>query len=86
MDCFDPESGQVYRETVLKQQQKPFRQWEHRCPGSKPQNVLSAQDCDSLTAMALRKLVCHAGQLNSETLQALPARTAHQIFSAIRRQ
>ena len=86
MDSFDPESGQVYRETVVRRRLKAHRAWEHDYKGRKPYNALSPQGADSLTAMALRKLVCHADQIRPVTLATLPARTVYQIRTAIRRE
>lgn len=86
MECFDPESGQVYRETTVKPRQEPFKEWHHRCAGPNIQNALSPQGADSLMAMTLRILSRKSGQLTSETLAALPARIIRQIFTAIRRR
>lgn len=86
MDSFDPESGQVYRETVVKRRSRAPKKWEHRCTGTKPYNVLSRQGADSLTAMTLRKLVCHADQLRPDTLATLPTHTVQQIRTAIKRE
>ena len=84
MDCFDPDSGQVYRETVIKRER--IREWDRAYNGRKPSNVLSLQGAGNLTAMVLRKLVCHAEHLTPEALRGLPATTAHQIRTAIRRE
>jgi hypothetical protein len=86
MDSFDPDSGQVYRETVVKRPEKAPKAWEHKCTGRKPYDVLSRRGADSLTAMTLRKLVCHADQLRPDTLAALPTCTVHQIRTAIKRE
>lgn len=86
MERFDAESGQVYRETVVERRHKNVHKWEHKYHGRKPYNVLSPRGANSLRSMVLRKLVCNADHLSPDTLAALPAHTAHQIRTAVRRE
>jgi hypothetical protein len=86
MERFDPDSGQIYRERVVKREKKDFREWDRSYKGRKPTNVRSPRGADTLTAMVLRKLVCHADQLTPQALAPLPAAIAHRIRKAIRRE
>lgn len=84
MEHFDPESGQVYRETL--KQPRRFKEWQLSMKGQKPRHVLSPNGCDTLKATILRKFVCYADQLSPDVLAAVPAGIALQLLAAIRRE
>ena len=86
MEQFDPESGLVFRETIVKAQRPPAK-WEHRLGSSlgvryKP----PAKGAESLYAKAMREIVRKAYTLTPESLQAIPTTIAQQIWKAIRRE
>lgn len=82
MGHFDPESGQIYYETIVKH--VPYIAWEHKIPGKKPRNVLSSHGADSLKAVVLRKIVCHASRLEPQSFESVPSHLVKEINSTIR--
>lgn len=88
MQRYDPESGQLYREIIVKagslRQREP--EWERKCPVPKPMYRPPTQGAESLYAKAMREIVCNADTLTPETLQAVPTSLVQQIWRAIRRE
>lgn len=86
MDRFDPESGQVYRETVIRPDRNGLVEWDRACHGLGTRKYVSPRGADTLTSMILRKLVLHADELAPNVLEAVPATTVQQIRTAIKRE
>ena len=83
MASYDPDSGQVFRETVVQAQQVP---WQDECCGQKVVSPPSSIGARSLKDLAMRRLVRSAKFLTPSVLEAVPSMIAHQIWKAIRRE
>lgn len=81
MERYDPDSGQVFRETVVKVARKHGKRPSNRLP-----YVAPLRGAESLSAKAMREIVCNASTLTKETLEAAPLPIVHQIWKAIRRE
>lgn len=85
---YDPDSGQVYEETIMKADEMGRIRWEHQCraqtkrlPAPFPQRGLK-----SLQKLCMEKIIDSANSLETETLEALPESIAINIWTSIRRE
>lgn len=88
MDRFDPETGLVFRETIVKARSR-FEwvpDWQHKCAARWPIDEPPSNRVESLYAKAMRKIILKANTLSPETLQAIPATIGERIWKAIRRE
>ena len=86
MQRYAPDSGLVYSETVIKQDKRVrYEPWDHYAKGARPVSWKSPRGPNSLSAIAMRKLVCSADALQPETLRDVPHAVLDKIRVAIRR-
>lgn len=83
MDSYDPDSGQVFRETIVKAKRVS---WKDEYVGQRSPQIAPSQGVLSLKSIAMRSLVRNARLLTPQVLEAVPTIIAHQIWKAIRRE
>jgi hypothetical protein len=87
MDCYDPETGQVYRERIFRPQLGEVREWEHYVPKDiRELRHFHQNGADSMTNMLMRKIACHTRSLEPQNLAAVPTLIIDKLWTAIRRE
>ena len=84
MEYFDPESGQMFRETIVRPTK--YTPWQQRCVGERPRYVPPMRGAESLQEVALRKIIFNAQDLTPAVLETLPSAIVHRIWKAVRRK
>lgn len=83
---FDPDSGLVFKETIVDQHGNPFsRSSLKKCVGSKPVYCSPAEGTETLFSIAMRKILCNLEDLDIESLSGVPGILLEQIWKAIQR-
>ena len=85
MESFDPDSGIVFRETIIRPRKRDTP-WEYKCPAQKVNHVPPPQGAPSLYATALHKIEDNALALSPESLEPLPNTIAQRLRREIRRE
>lgn len=90
MDSFDPESGQVFSETII-EPRKPEIPWERQPSLPSKRERASRRprvplESKTLQARCIRKITSLANDLRPETLADLPENIAIRIWTAIREE
>ena len=83
MLCFDPESGQVFEETIVRQPKRPRRggqEWQHKLPEHEPQQMGTQQGPRSLYGTAIQRLADQAHILETGILTNVPTAIVQSIW------
>lgn len=85
---YDPDSGQVYTETIMRRDCSDRTPWEFQCRAemAKLTSTRLQTGVRSLKDLCMEKLIDHANKLLPETLQNLPDTIAMKIWAAMRRE
>jgi hypothetical protein len=90
MNRYDSETGQVFRETIIRPNGRTHTPWEHfRRSGGREQMrhiFKSLHGSDSMFNTVTRKIVNHASMLNVDLLKATPAAIVEKIWISIQRE
>lgn len=91
MNSYDPESGQVFKETIVRAgRYETLHDFLHRSPttkrGNRRINLSSQRGMKRLQDLCMQSIINHADSLLPETLETLPEPIAIKIWSAIRRE
>lgn len=82
---FDPDSGLVFDEKILKKARKRHRDFLSKCIGQPPDRRSSGNGTDSLFEIALRKLLSRLNMLDSTSLSTVPEALLKKIWKAVLR-
>lgn len=84
---FDRDSGLVFSEKVIKKSKRrsDARDFFKRCLGQPPKLHSTGYGIDSLYLVALRKLLCNLGNVDTDSLSTVPEDILKQIWKAIQR-
>jgi hypothetical protein len=90
MDRYDNETGQVFRETIIRPNGRIYTPWEHFRPsaGKEQQRhkFKSPHGSDSMSNTVMRRIVNNASMLNVDILKATPAAIVEKIWISIQRE
>lgn len=91
MDSYDPESGQVFKETIVKVgKNEKMPDYHFRRPADRQvhKRILACRQrsTKTLQQLSMQKIISHANSLLPETLESLPEPIVIKIWSAIRRE
>lgn len=82
---FDPDSGLVFSERIVKKPSATARESSMRCIGMPPPRRSTGRGSGPLASHALRKVLCSLKQLDSGSLGYMPDRLLEMIWEAVQR-
>ncbi len=84
MERFDPDSGLVYKETIVKQPK--VSNWLKNSGGRLALYKAPEQGAESLYAKAMRAIIVNADALTTEALRTTPTSIVRQIWKDVQRE
>lgn len=92
LNTFDPKSGQVYTETIIRASRREPSKWFTHCIGSKPKRHSTPRPetgTRSLELTAIRSVLCNLEALDTDTLKQYHSanpQLVEKIWDAVKRE
>jgi hypothetical protein len=82
---YDPDSGLVFSEKIIKNESAQEFKRSTACRGSIPQYVSPVKGSETLVDIAMRKILCNLDMLDDASLSTVPSTLLQEVWNAILR-